>query len=91
MYLTAKGQNLLPPWQKEVMFLVALVCLSVTEQHYSNSYERIAMKFYGGIQGGKTPYTTPGELSKKSMLLDRDFLKSSPGLCMENSGNETVT
>ena len=49
---------LLPPitsLAKEVMFLVALVCLSVClsvclfvcEQHYSKSYKRIGMKFYG--------------------------------------------
>ena len=35
------------------MFLVALVCLSVClfvcEQHYSKSYERIGMKFYGWV------------------------------------------
>ena len=40
---------------KEVMFLVALVCLlvclSVCGQHYSKSYERIGMKFYGGVLG----------------------------------------
>ena len=42
---------------KEVMFLVALVslsvclfvCLFVCGQHYSQSYERIAMKFYGRV------------------------------------------
>ena len=40
---------------KEVMFLVALVSLSVclsvclSGQHYSNSYERIGMKFYGRV------------------------------------------
>ena len=38
---------------KEVMFLVALVslsvCLFVCGQHYSKSYERIEMKFYGGV------------------------------------------
>ena len=33
----------------EVMVLVALVCLSVC---YSTSYERIRMKFYGGVLGG---------------------------------------
>ena len=33
------------------MFLVALVCLSVCEQHYSKSYERIGMEFYGGVLG----------------------------------------
>ena len=36
---------------KEVMFLVALVCLSVClsvcGQHYSKSYERTGMKFLG--------------------------------------------
>ena len=41
---------------KEIMFLVALVCLcvclSVCGQHYSKSYEWIGMKFYGGVQGG---------------------------------------
>ena len=38
---------------KEVMFLVALVslsvCLFVCGQHYSKSYERIGMKFYGRV------------------------------------------
>ena len=28
-----------------------LVCLSVCGQHYSKSYERIGMKFYGGVLG----------------------------------------
>ena len=32
------------------MFLVALVCLFVCE-HYSKSYQRIGMKFYGGVLG----------------------------------------
>ena len=27
------------------------VCLSVCGQHYSKSYERIGMKFYGGVLG----------------------------------------
>ena len=40
---------------KEVMLLVALVCLSVClfvcGQHNSKSYERIGMKFYGGVWG----------------------------------------
>ena len=40
---------------KEVLFLVALVCLfvclSVCGQHYSKSYEHIGMKFYGGVLG----------------------------------------
>ena len=35
---------------KKVMFLVASVSLSVCGQHYSKSYERIGMKFYGGVQ-----------------------------------------
>ena len=42
---------------KEVMFLVALVslsvclfvCLFVCGQHYSKGYERIGMKFYGRV------------------------------------------
>ena len=33
------------------MFSVAFVCLSVCLQHYSKSYERIAMKFYEGLLG----------------------------------------
>ena len=39
---------------KEVMFLVALVCLSVLsicKQHYSKSYKWIAKKFYRGARG----------------------------------------
>ena len=38
---------------KEIMFSVAFVCLFVCYQHCSKSYERIAMKFYGGVRGGK--------------------------------------
>ena len=39
------------------MFLVALVCLfvclfTVGGQHYSECYEQIRMKLYGGILGG---------------------------------------
>ena len=34
------------------MFLAALVCLILSEQHYSKS-ERIAIEFFhGGVQGG---------------------------------------
>ena len=36
---------------KEVMFLVALVCLFVCGQHYSKSNKWIGMKFYGGVLG----------------------------------------
>ena len=43
----------LPPWQKEVMFLVTLVCLHVCEQHYSKSYKRITVKFYGWVRDGE--------------------------------------
>ena len=39
----------------EVMLLVALVCLFVClfvfGQHYSQSYKRIGMKFYGEVLG----------------------------------------
>ena len=42
---------------KEVTFLIAwvclFVCLFVCYQHYSKSYEGIAMKFYGAVRGGK--------------------------------------
>ena len=33
------------------MFLVGFVCLFVCGQHYSKTYERIGMKFYGGVLG----------------------------------------
>ena len=39
---------------KEVMFLVALVCLSVclsVDNITQKSYERIGVKFYGGVLG----------------------------------------
>ena len=40
--------------------LVALVCpsicLSVSEQHYQKSYERIVMKFHGGVMGCTMKY-----------------------------------
>ena len=38
---------------KEVMFLVTrcFVCLFVCGQHYSKRYERIVVKFYGGVLG----------------------------------------
>ena len=42
---------------KEVMFLIMLVylsiCLFVCLQHYSENYERIAMKFYEVVQGDR--------------------------------------
>ena len=38
---------------KKIMFLVAFICLFVCYQHYSKTYERIVMKFYGGVRGGK--------------------------------------
>ena len=49
--------TLITSLEKEVMFLVALVtlsvslsvCLSVCGQHCSKSYERIGMKFYGRV------------------------------------------
>ena len=45
--------NLVTSLAKEVMFLVALVslsvCLFVCGQHYSKSYERIGMKLYGRV------------------------------------------
>ena len=48
------GDPIFTSLAKEVMFLVALVslsvCLFVCGQHYSISYERIGMKFYGGVQ-----------------------------------------
>ena len=49
--------NVITSLAKKVMFSVVLVCLSVClfvcEQYDSNSYEQIAMKFYGGVWGGK--------------------------------------
>ena len=38
---------------KEIMFLVASVCLFVCYQHYSKNYQWIVMQFYGGVWGGK--------------------------------------
>ena len=38
--------------KRRLCFLVAFVCLFVCKQHCSNSYEHIAMKFYGGVWGG---------------------------------------
>ena len=37
------------------------------------------------LQYRSFPYITPGALFRKSMLLDRDFLNSAPGLYTENS------
>ena len=34
------------------MVLIVLVCSSVCKQHHSKCYEQIAIKFYGGVQGG---------------------------------------
>ena len=54
---TSASRPLITSVAKEVMFLVALVslsvclsvCLFVCGQHYSKSYERIGMKFYGRV------------------------------------------
>ena len=47
------GRTFITSLAKEVMFLVALVslsvCLFVCGQHYSKSYERIGMKCYGRV------------------------------------------
>ena len=49
------GSVLLPPWQRRFCFwerwFLCFACLSVFGQHYSKSYERIGMKFYGGVLG----------------------------------------
>ena len=37
----------------EVMFSIAFVCLSVSILNYKKSYERIVMKSYGEVWGGK--------------------------------------
>ena len=55
--MTVVKLNIITSMAKEVMFLVALVsmsvclfvCLFVCGQHYSKSYERIGMKFYGRV------------------------------------------
>ena len=48
-----QGPTFITSLAKEVMFLVALVslsvCLFVCGQHYSKSYERIGMTFYGRV------------------------------------------
>ena len=48
--------SFLPPWQRrlcfwELWFVCVFVCLFVCGQHYSKSYERIRLKFYGGVLG----------------------------------------
>ena len=44
--------SLLPPWQRRLCFWEHwFVCLFVCAQHYSNSYERIMMTFYGRVLG----------------------------------------
>ena len=46
-----------PPWQRGYvfgsvgLFVCLSVCLSVCGQHKSKRYERIGMKFYGGVLG----------------------------------------
>ena len=44
----------LPPWQKEVMFLEVLACLSVclSVSKISHNVINIVMKFYGGVWVG---------------------------------------
>ena len=34
-----------------VLSVCLFVCLSVSEQHYSRTYNGIVMYFYGGVQG----------------------------------------
>ena len=46
----------LPPWQRRLCFwyrwfVCLFVCLFVCGQHYTKSYDRIGMKFYGGVLG----------------------------------------
>ena len=38
---------------KKKVLVCLFVCLFVCAQHYSNSYEPIGMKFYGGVLGSK--------------------------------------
>ena len=53
LHLTLSLPSIITSLAKEVMFLVPLVSLSVCffvyGQHYSKSYERIGMKFYGRV------------------------------------------
>ena len=35
------------------LFFFLSVCLSVCKQHYPKSFERVAMKFYGGVKGAR--------------------------------------
>ena len=45
---------ILLPWQKRRLRFWKdwFVCLSVSEQHYSENFKRIAMKLYGEVRGG---------------------------------------
>ena len=58
LWNTETSHPLITSLAKEVMFLVALVCLFVClfvcGQHYSKSYERIGMKFYGRVLSSKS-------------------------------------
>ena len=67
------------------------------KKHLPRRTHKVPLTLGAHVQGmwqsdsGKTyipefPYTTPGALFRKSMLLDWDFLNSAPGLYMENSG-----
>ena len=53
IYTSHHSNRFVTSLAKEVMFLVALVCLFVClfvcGQHYSKSYERIGMKVYGRV------------------------------------------
>ena len=55
---TSQSQNVpeskRPKSKRPILFVCLSVCLSVnniTHIYYSHSYERIAMKFYGGVKG----------------------------------------
>ena len=52
--MTWNTSSLLHPWQKQVKFLVELVCLSVClfVDITQKSYERIVLTFFEGFLGG---------------------------------------
>ena len=55
--------------------------------HNANESEFILILLLWSERYQSFPYTTPGALFRKLMLLDTDFLNSDPGLHTENFGN----
>ena len=85
----------LPPWQKEAMFLVSLVCLSaclfVCGQHYSKTYERMGMKFHARLLGGTMQnwFKFGGDLCLLRWLNEQKKRQNSCSMIRCGAGNDT--